>query len=1639
VVDTTNFNQLRLGLASPDEIRKWSRGEVKKPETINYRTFKPEPDGLFCERIFGPTRDWECHCGKYRKIKFRGITCDRCGVEVTRSKVRRERMGHIDLAAPVSHIWYLKGVPSPMSLLLDISPRPLEKVLYFASYIVTHVDHPRVAERLAVIKQTVEAELTSADETLQQTIESLLKQRDEQLAESKRLSAADRAQLDHAVQERIKEEQKITEERKQELEAALRLLLGPNLDVKPGLTRKQLITEAEYRSLRALVEVLVAHHGEEFATLFSAGLGAEAIKVLLKEIDLEQLTREMRNEIRETAGPRRARAIKRLEVAEAFRKSRNRPEWMIMDVVPVIPPELRPMVQLDGGRFATSDLNDLYRRIINRNNRLKKIKELAAPESIINHEKRLLQEAVDALIDNGRRARPVTGSNNRPLKSLSDMLKGKEGRFRKNLLGKRVDYSGRSVIVVGPHLKLHQCGLPKEMALELFKPFVMKRLVDRGYTTNIKTAKKMVDRVRPEVWDALEEVIADHPIMLNRAPTLHRLGIQAFEPVLVDGKAIQIHPLVCHPFNADFDGDQMAVHVPLSTTAQGEARILMLSTENLFSPAHGKPMVVPTRDMVLGSYYLTQKRVGAKGSGKVFANSDEVVLAYDNGVVDLHADIRVRVDGAMMETTPGRLILNDLLPPKIRYIDRVVDYWELGRLVEACHREYGTTRTVQLLDDLKELGFKYSTTAGITISMTDMDVPEARREEIIARTEARVRKTNENYANGLITAGEREDEVCRLWNVATSEMADAILENIDPFNPIFMMANSGARGSLPQLAQLAGMRGLMTDPFGRFIEDLPIKSNFHEGLSVLEYFVSTHGARKGLADTALRTADAGYLTRRLVDVAQDVIIRGEDCGTTAGITVAAIRDGTEEIESLDQRIDGRVAATDIVHPATGKVLLRAGHEISVDAVPPCPRCDGELATVYYCESCGIELTQADLEAAPMPEELPAAEEAPDLAKILMGEPSPEESAEPGAESPPEATPESEGAAIAEGGEPGAAAAGAPAPFDQLGQTPDRSRWLEQGLCPECHRELQKVYTCMECGERFPEQSIEPPLETILRVVAECEAFSEAARKLREGEAAPQTVVDCLTGETIVEQGKNVTKKALARAHQAGHDLRERGGLARGEVMVRSPLTCELTQGLCLRCYGRDLATGRPVEVGEAVGIIAAQSIGEPGTQLTMRTFHTGGVAAQYLTGVAEVKKKRQETLRELHEDIRRGLVHFEEQTEGYERERVKKIQQMLKVLEEQVKGLLRVVELFEARRPKGQAIVSEVDGAVAAVDTTGVKTVIIHSDQPADERVVGEIVAEKVTADGRTIAEAGKELTPQLVAKLQQKGVTSVKIRKSYLVPYRGYLRVEEGDYLQQGDSLTEGPLDPQKVLQMKGVHGVQDYLVREIQSVYRTQGVDINDKHIEVIVRQMLKKRRVLDPGDSELLPGQICDRFEFEEINRHLEQRNVRPATAEPMLLGITEASLSTDSFLSAASFQKTTRVLTDAAIKGKVDHLLGLKENVIIGRLIPAGTGMERYRSVQVVGPPQEEPLLGLPPEPREEDLLLRAIEEASGTFTPEDEDLFGLSLPAPTGADADEEEAAEDQDGAPSAIDDEDLDTADGAPSGDRDLGGDEVAI
>ncbi|MEJ5298187.1 MAG: DNA-directed RNA polymerase subunit beta' [Armatimonadota bacterium] len=1346
MTDARTFDKIRIGIASPDEIRSWSCGEVKKPETINYRSFKPERDGLFCEKIFGPVKDWECHCGRYKKVKFKGIVCDRCGVEVTRSKVRRERMGHIELATPVCHIWYLKGVPSPLSLILDIPPRNLEKVLYFASYIVTKVDRERLNELMDDIRRVAAMEIEHIQEQRDENIARIRKEGVRQIREGgeegEALSEEDAEGVQRDVESRIREEEEDAEERIEDINAALRLI--------ESVQKFELITDDQYRQIEHLLEVVSERLDRDVTGVFEAGMGGAAIRQLLAEVDLEALQRQLRTEIAQTQGPKRARAIKRLEIVDAFIESRSRPEWMILECIPVISPELRPMVQLDGGRFATSDLNDLYRRIINRNNRLKKITEIRAPESIVNHEKRLLQEAVDALIDNGRRARPVVGSNNRPLKSLSDMLKGKEGRFRKNLLGKRVDYSGRSVIVVGPHLKLHQCGLPKEMALELFKPFVMKTLVERGFTTNIKTAKRMIDRMKPEVWDALEEVIHEHPVLLNRAPTLHRLGIQAFEPVLVDGKAIQIHPLVCHAYNADFDGDQMAVHVPLSWTAQAEARVLMLSTSNLFSPADGRPIVAPVQDIVLGAYYLTQMAPGEPGEF-VYSSPQEALLAHDNGVLRLQEPIRVRItDPATGEkrievTTAGRLILNGILPESLRWVNDLLDKKKLAQLVNRCYEAEGRMRTIQLLDELKSLGFLYATKGGITISMTDMDIP-AKRDEIIRRTEEAVIKQNRYYEMGRITQSERRSNVQELWMKAADEVADAILEHISHDNPIHIITDSGARGSTKQITQLAGMRGLMSDPFGNLIEDLPIKSNFHEGLSVLEYFISTHGARKGLADTALRTADAGYLTRRLVDVAQDVIIRGHDCGTTQGVKVAAIEESGEVIETLKERIRGRTALEDILLP---------------------------------------------------------------------------------------------------------------------------------------------------------------------------------------GESEP-----------VVRAGEIITNEQAARIEESGIT----------EVWIRSPLMCEQRQGVCSRCYGLDLATGTEVEIGTAVGIIAAQSIGEPGTQLTMRTFHTGGVAGKYLTGVAEVKKKKQESLRELHEDMRQGIISFDEGEHHAERERTRAIQQVLKVLEDQVRGLLRVVELFEARKPKGQAIITEVGGRVADIETTGLKKVVIHSPHPVSEPIgSGEVLAEDVVdpETGEVLAPKGSEVNEKLLRKLRETSVTEVMLRKTHLVPYRGNLEVEIGDIVQPGDRLTEGPLDPQKVLQLQGVRGVMDYLVREIQSVYKSQGVDINDKHVEVIVRQMLRKRKVVEPGDTTFLPGQVVDKFVFEDENRRVLSQDPpgTPATAEWVLLGITEASLATESFLSAASFQKTTRVLTDAAVRGKVDNLVGLKENVIIGRLIPAGTGLPMYRDLVV----------------------------------------------------------------------------------------------
>jgi DNA-directed RNA polymerase subunit beta' len=1171
--ELNNFDSIKIGLASPEKIREWSRGEVKKPETINYRTLKPERDGLFCERIFGPQKDWECHCGKYKRIRYKGIVCDRCGVEVTRSKVRRERMGHIELAAPVSHIWYFKGIPSRIGLMLDMSPRSLERVLYFAAYIV----------------------------------------------------------------------------------------------VDPGqtpLSKKQILTEKEYRDSL-----------DKFGHRFKAGMGAETIKELLMEVDLEKQSKDLRVELKDATGQKRIRVIKRLEVVEAFKNSGNKPEHMVMEVVPIIPPELRPMVQLDGGRFATSDLNDLYRRVINRNNRLKRLLDLGAPDIIVRNEKRMLQESVDALIDNGRRGRPVTGPGNRPLKSLSEMLKGKQGRFRQNLLGKRVDYSGRSVIVVGPELKLYQCGLPKEMALELFKPFVMKKLVNDGHAHNIKSAKRMVERVRNEVWDVLEEVIKEHPVLLNRAPTLHRLGIQAFEPVLVEGRALKLHPLVCTAYNADFDGDQMAVHVPLSAEAQAEARFLMLSANNLLKPQDGKPVAVPTQDMVLGSYYLTIEKDGVIGEGKAFSDTDEVLLAYNEQDVDIHAKIKVRktitINGEaktkLVETTPGRIIFNQAVPQDLGFVDRsnpdsMFDYEtdglaskeqkdnkkrsgigkkHLSDLVDRCVKVHGTTATAIILDRIKELGFKYSTQGAITISVSDMVIPDVKAKNI-AETEATVEKIMKMYKRGLISNEERYKLIIKEWENTSDVIKDALILNLDEFNPVYMMSQSGARGNVNQIKQLAGMRGLMADTSGKTIE-IPIKANFREGLNVLEFFISTHGARKGLADTALRTADSGYLTRRLVDVSQDVIIREMDCGTKKGIHIGDIKDGKKVIIDLPTRVLGRYPSENILRPETGEVIAPVGKMITD--------------------------TQA----------------------------------------------------------------------------------------------------------------------------------------------------------------------------------REIGKAGIKNLKIRSVITCHSEYGVCGKCYGASLATGGDCNVGEAVGIIAAQSIGEPGTQLTMRTFHTGGVAGDDIT-----------------------------------------------------QGLPRVEELFEARKPKGLAIISEIAGTVQINETKRKREVFITDDT------------------GNSV---------------------------SYLIPYGSRLRVMDGDVLQPGDELTEGSVNPHDILKIKDENAVQSYLLQEVQKVYNSQGVDINDKHIEVIIRQMLRKVKVDDSGDTSLLPGSLVDVYDFEEENARAVAQGLIPAKGNRSLLGITKASLATDSFLSAASFQETTRVLTDAAIKGKVDPLVGLKENVIIGKLIPAGTGMSRYKDISI----------------------------------------------------------------------------------------------
>ncbi|WP_323648560.1 DNA-directed RNA polymerase subunit beta' [Lysinibacillus xylanilyticus] len=1214
MIDVNEFEYMKIGLASPDKIRSWSYGEVKKPETINYRTLKPEKDGLFCERIFGPTKDWECHCGKYKRVRYKGVVCDRCGVEVTRAKVRRERMGHIELAAPVSHIWYFKGIPSRMGLILDMSPRALEEVIYFASYVV----------------------------------------------------------------------------------------------IEPGATNlesKQLLSEKEYRAYR-----------EKFGNTFEASMGAEAIKRLLGKIDLEDETHSLKEELKSAQGQRRTRAIKRLEVVESFRNSGNSPEWMILDVLPVIPPELRPMVQLDGGRFATSDLNDLYRRVINRNNRLKRLLDLGAPSIIVQNEKRMLQEAVDALIDNGRRGRPVTGPGNRPLKSLSHMLKGKQGRFRQNLLGKRVDYSGRSVIVVGPNLKMYQCGLPKEMAIELFKPFVMKELVERGLAHNIKSAKRKIERLNNDVWDVLEDVIREHPVLLNRAPTLHRLGIQAFEPTLVEGRAIRLHPLVCTAYNADFDGDQMAVHVPLSAEAQAEARLLMLAAQNILNPKDGKPVVTPSQDMVLGNYYLTLERETARGEGTIFYGPNEVLIAYDTGHVHLHTRIAIKAsslnnptfteeqNNMFLLTTVGKVIFNEILPKSFPYINEPTDFnleqetpskyfvnltideetvkeleadatyngldekgkvdaqrtavlrkhfasvpvvnpfrkKFLGNIIAEVFKRFHITETSKMLDRMKNLGFKYSTRAGITVGVSDIVVlPD--KGEILAIAQEKVDKVQAQFRRGFITEDERYDRVISSWSAAKDEIQSKLMKSLEKTNPIFMMSDSGARGNASNFTQLAGMRGLMANPAGRIIE-LPIKSSFREGLTVLEYFISTHGARKGLADTALKTADSGYLTRRLVDVAQDVIVREDDCGTDRGLTIGALMEGTELIEALDERIIGRHTKKTIHHPETGEVILEK---------------DGLIDQ--------------------------------DIARII----------------------------------------------------------IELGI---------------------------------------------------------------------------------------------------EEVTIRSAFTCNTKHGVCKKCYGMNLATGEEVEVGEAVGIIAAQSIGEPGTQLTMRTFHTGGVAGDDIT-----------------------------------------------------QGLPRIQEIFEARNPKGQSVISDIAGTVS---------------------------------DITEIREGLKEITIE----------GEVETRK-YAAPYNARLKVQEGDFVERGQVLTEGSIDPKQLLKVKDVSTVQVYLLKEVQKVYRMQGVEIGDKHIEVMVRQMLRKVRVIEAGDTELLPGSLLDIHQFSEANVDAVMNGKNPATCRPVILGITKASLETESFLSAASFQETTRVLTDAAIKGKRDELLGLKENVIIGKLVPAGTGMQRYRQIRI----------------------------------------------------------------------------------------------
>ncbi|HEX2765618.1 MAG TPA: DNA-directed RNA polymerase subunit beta' [Candidatus Limnocylindria bacterium] len=1387
MLEVNNFDAIRISLASPEQIKSWSSGEVTKPETINYRTLKPEKDGLFDERIFGPTKDWECYCGKYKRIRYKGIICDKCGVEVTRSKVRRERMGHIKLASPVSHIWYFKGTPSRLGILLDISPRNLERILYFALYVVTRVDEAqrekalqrideeaeeRIARAKSVLEEKVaeleaavadkrteveaahasekariaEQQTTRTDElmTAAQAVEASIKEAGKELAEDVVFAAtgeiigragetakAALAKLREVVKGEVAAVEKdaaealaVAEEKYQtaiadltsgieEATASEREQVQRESDDAKVWARNERQRLADIKVLQILTETEYRQLTEQYGRMFDAGMGAEAVKKIIEQIDLDQLSQDLHVEMRQTSGQRRKKAIKRLRLIEAFRKSGARPEWMILSTLPVIPPDLRPMVQLDGGRFATSDLNDLYRRVINRNNRLSRLLDLEAPEIIIRNEKRMLQEACDALIDNGRRGRAIAGTGNHRLKSLSDMLKGKQGRFRQNLLGKRVDYSGRSVIVVGPELKLHQCGLPKKMALELFKPFVMRQLVEKGFAHNIKSAKRIVERVRPEVWDVLEEVIKDHPVLLNRAPTLHRLGIQAFMPVLVEGSAIQIHPLVCFAFNADFDGDQMAVHVPLSSAAQREAKELMLSTRNLLSAADGSPVVSPTHDMVLGCYYLTVEDARAAGAGRAFSGADEVIMAAQLGHVHVQAPVKVELDlydgtdedgtvrthREVVDTTAGRVIFNTVLPRELGYSNRAMDRKALKEVIARCYRDLGPEATATLVDGIKAVGFRYATAAGITIGVEDLAVPKE-KSKILADAEAKVADIEREFRRGFITEEERYTQTVEVWRKATDDVTQSMLKGLDERGSIMLITNSGARGSVTQVHQLAGMRGLMADPSGRII-DLPIRSNLREGMSVLEYFISSHGARKGLADTALRTADSGYLTRRLVDVAQDVITREDDCSTELGTWIT--REESEQIpEPFIERLIGRMAASDIV--------------------------------------------------------------------------------------------------------------------------------------------------------------------------------------------------DEKTGEVIVERNAEIDEGALEQIEAAGID----------RVSVRSPLTCAARHGVCRMCYGRNLATGELVELGQAVGIIAAQSIGEPGTQLTMRTFHTGGVAGEDIT-----------------------------------------------------QGLPRVEELFEARVPKGQAIITEIDGSVEVPPVSGDQPIVVRVthretyDTPFKLTPQHEILVangDEVT-EGQLLARLGEgdeatEVKAPSNGRVTKKGSTltlhveEVDVRE-YAVPHSARLRVADGDTVQAGDALTEGSLNPKELLEIKGVDTVQRFLVAEVQKVYRSQGVTISDKHIEIIVRQMLRKVTVDNPGDTELLPSELIDRFEFEETNNRILAEGGEPATAQTVLLGVTKASLNTSSFLAAASFQETTRVLTEAAINGAKDRLIGLKENVIIGKLIPAGTGAEARR--------------------------------------------------------------------------------------------------